>query len=136
MTDLKFAILKFIYDSPYHECGEVELFNQRLANPITVQQALDDMAKTVHDYTTNQDYPPMIIRKPIGTGILKLTSSGNTTYETAKEERADKSEQKRQQSFNNKISVASVFVPLITFVLGLVVESCAHIIDWISALFK
>lgn len=41
----------------------------------------------------------------------------------------------RQQRFENKISVASVLVPLITFVLGLIIEHYAGIVGLLLSMF-
>ena len=127
MTDLKFAILGFLYHSPNHENEIVALYNQRLGSVTDVRIALNDMMKNSET--------PFIIR-PVGKNTYKLTSHGNIAYETAQEERCKQAEQKRQQRFDNKISVATVLVPLITFVLGLFVESKVNIVDWLIALFN
>lgn len=39
--------------------------------------------------------------------------------------------EKRQQRFQNQISVASVLVPFVTFILGLIVEHLAGILDFL-----
>ncbi|MBR4296103.1 MAG: hypothetical protein IKT56_04605 [Clostridia bacterium] len=127
MTDLKFAILHFLYHSPNHENEIVALYNQRLGPVGDVRIALDDMMKN--------NETPFIIR-PVGKTTFKLTSHGNIAYETAQEERRKQAKDKKQQSFNNKISVAAVLVPLITFILGLFVESQVNIVDWLLSFFK
>lgn len=48
---------------------------------------------------------------------------------------AEKAEQKRQQRFENKIAVANLLIPLITFFLGILVEHYARILDWLTSLF-
>lgn len=45
-------------------------------------------------------------------------------------------ERKRQQRFQNKVSVASVLVPFITFILGLIVEHFGNIVGSLFSLFK
>ena len=57
-------------------------------------------------------------------------------YKAAEEERKKQAEQKRQQRFDNKISVASLLIPLVTFFLGIIVEFQANIVNWILALFR
>lgn len=44
-------------------------------------------------------------------------------------------EHKRQQRFQNKVSVASVLVPLVTFILGLITEHFGNIIGGLFSLF-
>ena len=127
MTDLKFAILDFLYHSPNHENEIVALYNQLLGSVGDVRIALNDMMK-------NSETPYII--RPVGKNTYKLTSHGNIAYETAQEERRKQAKDKKQQSFNNKVSVATVLIPLITFVLGLIVEFQVNIVDWILTLFK
>ena len=53
------------------------------------------------------------------------------------EQRCDEQAQKeRQQRFDNKIAIASILVPLITFILGLVVEHFAGIMSLFLSLFQ
>lgn len=53
------------------------------------------------------------------------------------EQECDKeAERKRQQRFENKISVASVLVPFITFFIGLVVEHFTGLFEWFTYLFN
>lgn len=40
----------------------------------------------------------------------------------------DQAKQEKQQSFDNKISVASVLIPLVTFFLGIIIK------DWLTSL--
>lgn len=65
-------------------------------------------------------------REDHGAGRWELTEEGRRALdvralqmEQAAEQQA---KQERQQRFENKISIANVFVPLFTFVLGLIVE--------------
>lgn len=51
-----------------------------------------------------------------------LTDSGRAAVSEAKEKRNKEAADKAQQRFQNKISVAQVVVPVVTFILGLLVE--------------
>ena len=51
-----------------------------------------------------------------------LTDSGRAAASEAKEKRNKEAADKAQQRFQNKISVAQVVVPVVTFILGLLVE--------------
>ena len=61
-------------------------------------------------------------------GLAALSSFEKSREEQAKNE--------RQQRFQNKIAVATVLVPAITFVLGLVVEHFAGIMSLFLSLFQ
>ena len=126
MTDLKFNILEFLYRSENHENKEVAVYNQRFSSVGEVKIAIDDMLKS----------NPIFIEKPIGKDTLKLTQHGNIAYELEKEIRYNDACKKEQQRFDNKISVASVLVPTITFFLGIVVEHFAQVVEFFISLFN
>lgn len=126
MTDLKYNILGFLYHSDNRETQEIAVYNQRFDNVDDVGIAIDDMLKSV---------PPLIV-KPVGKNTLKLTSHGNVAYELEKEIRYNDACKKRQQRFDNKVSIASILVPTITFFIGLIVEHCTQVIDLVISLFK
>lgn len=47
----------------------------------------------------------------------------------------EQAERKKQQRFSNKLAVLGIFVPLITFILGLVVEHYSSVVGWFVSLF-
>ncbi len=57
-----------------------------------------------------------------------ITSAGQDALLEFEQERDKQTEQKRQQRFQNQVSIAQVLVPLITFILGLVVEHYAGLV--------
>ena len=61
-----------------------------------------------------------------------ITGRGESALSEFEDVRKKEAEQKEQQRFQNKVSVASILIPLITFVLGIVVE---HFIGIIGVLF-
>ena len=65
-----------------------------------------------------------------------ITEAGKDALSKFEQELNKEAEHKRQQRFQNKISVASVLVPLITFFLGLIVEHFVPIVGWFFSLFK
>lgn len=124
MTDLKFALLHRIYSAaPTSPLSKYDLLNSNPKAINRTQEALDDLIY--------QEY----ISIPLGSTTVKITSAGRIAYETAKEEREKQAQNKRQQRFNNKISVASVLIPCITFILGIVIGHFSGIIEWIVSLF-
>lgn len=65
----------------------------------------------------------------------KLSPAGEDALCAFEQEHQEKAKAERQQRFENKISVASVLVPLITFFLGLVVEYYAGVVGLVVSLF-
>lgn len=65
-----------------------------------------------------------------------ISDKGKAALEALEEKRRQEAEAKRQQRFQNQISVAQVLVPLITFVLGLVVEHYTGLISGLSEFLR
>lgn len=74
-------------------------------------------------------FPGLTIR-PIA---WEITISGEIALSEFEEASAKKAKDEKQQRFQNKISVASVLIPLITFILGLMVE---HFYGIIGIIFE
>ena len=124
MTDLKYSILGVLYSKEPRQESAIDLINRHFATPASTSHAIDELIKAE-------------LVKPIrGSDVVELTPSGATAYEEANEERKTQAEQKKQQRFNNKMSVATVLVPLVTFFLGIIVEAQVNLVDWFLALFK
>ena len=64
-----------------------------------------------------------------------LTVEGEDALLDFENMRQKESDKKRQQRFENKISVLQVLVSLVTFILGLIVEHFSGIIGIILQLF-
>lgn len=67
--------------------------------------------------------------------MVTLTPHAFLMEQYLKNRAQDKADKKRQQRFDNKIAMASVLIPLITFILGLFVEHWAGIAQWFLSLF-
>lgn len=125
MTDLKFELLGILY--PANSTAPVrklQLLQSGLASPVEVEKALSDLR--------GQGY----VTSAVGSDIVTLTAAGRAAFEGAQISRKKQADDKKQQRFQNKISVASVLVPLVTFLLGLVVEYQAGVVAWVVALFS
>lgn len=80
---------------------------------------------------------------PAGHRVLLVHREAVSAKEKQSEERARLREQeskqdadkKAQQRFQNKILVAQALVPVITFILGLLVEHFSGVLKWLSGLF-
>lgn len=123
MTDLKYSILGVLYSNEPRQESQTNLIKRHFDTPASTSHAIDELIEA------------KLIKPILGSDKVELTPSGANVYESAQEVRYQQAEDKKQQRFNNKISVASVLVSTITFILGLVVESYAHIVDWFIALF-
>ena len=125
MNDLKFYLLdKIDSASPIDPIREFDLLKSGFSTPVATQKALNDMKKQ------------KFIRSPINSELLYLEPDGRTALESEKEKRYNDACNKRQQSFDNKVSVAMALVPAVTFFLGLIVEHSTQLIDFIVSLFK
>ena len=61
-----------------------------------------------------------------------ITPAGEDALSEFEKERRKEAEDKRQQRFQNQVSVAQVLIPLVTFILGLVVEHYAGLVSALS----
>lgn len=64
----------------------------------------------------------------------ELTHRGEDALSEFEQDRQKQAEDKRQRRFQNKVSVAQVLVPFVTFVLGLVVEHYAGLVSGLTEL--
>lgn len=127
MTDLKFDILKLLYNSyPLRERKFGEIIESVSADPTLIKNALKELQSPSH----------MLVENLTCSDVYKLTALGAEVYEQLQEEREQASKTERQQSFDNKIAVASLLVPFITFVLGLLVDHYTDLVSFLLSLFK
>ena len=61
-----------------------------------------------------------------------ITPAGEDVLSEFENERRKESEDKRQQRFQNQISVAQVLIPLVTFVLGLIIDHYTGLVSLVS----
>ena len=64
-----------------------------------------------------------------------ISERGKDALFEFEQEREKQAKYERQQRFQNKVSIAQVLVPLITFVLGLVIEHCSGVLGVLFDLF-
>ena len=123
MTELKFEILKLLYNDEYRKVSEIEILNSRLDKLDNIYYALKELDHCGY------------IETEYGTDAYILSSSGACAFEMAQQERDKASKKEKQQRFDNKMSVASVLVPFITFVFGIFAEHYMGIFRFIALLF-
>ena len=67
--------------------------------------------------------------------VYSVSDKGRAMLLELQDSRRKEAEYKRQQRFQNQVSVAQVLIPLVTFVLGLIVEHYAGLISGFSEVF-
>ncbi len=122
MTDLKFAILEHLYKSGRSD----EFRNLYTVNP----NDTDAVFYAIQEFASMQ-----LLKIAPNYDWVFLTPLGATAYEEEKEARQKNAQNKKQQRFDNKIAIASVFISLISFFSGVIVESQIDLFDWIISLF-
>ena len=65
-----------------------------------------------------------------------ITIPGRAALESFEDRQEHHRKQARQQRFQNQVSVASVLVPTITFILGLIVEHGLGLVGTLLDLFR
>ena len=66
---------------------------------------------------------------------IYITSKGYARLSELEKIRAQNAERKKQQAFQNKVSIANVLVPLVTFILGMLTEHWSGVVSWLLSLF-
>lgn len=123
MSDLKFFLLDVLYHSPSRQENTVDLINRNPKCAVSIKYALDELEEA------------SFIKPFACSNKVELTSNGANAYEAEKEKRYNQACEERQQSFDNKISIASILIPLVTFLIGIIVEACTNITQIIFSLF-
>ena len=71
-----------------------------------------------------------------GAHYISLSPKALSLEQYFKDRAKSQTESKRQQRFQNKISILNVLVPFITFFLGIVVEHYVNIVGWFFSLLQ
>lgn len=125
MTDLKFNILKLLYNThPQRNLSLGDIIDSLPDDKVLIYNALKELQSRE------------IIENLPCSNFFKLTLSGAEVFEQIQEERTKESKQESQQRFDNKISVASLLIPFVTFILGLLVDHYTNIVSFVISLFK
>ena len=75
-----------------------------------------------HELTCSKQPGLTVIGTAVSYRIMPLREDALAEFE---KKRQDEAKKERQQRFENKVSIANILVPVITFVLGIVVEYLA-----------
>lgn len=68
--------------------------------------------------------------------IYHISQKGLAVLQQLQEEAEQKAKDERQKRFDNKISVLNVVVPLLTFILGILLEHFSGIITKLISMFQ
>lgn len=109
------------------QCGSLNLNDFQLE---TGESATDIEAAARALWTHN----PRLV-KALDDDITGITDEGRKVLAAMKQELDEKAERKKQQSFQNKLSVANILVPFVTFFLGVMVEHWSGLVDLVIKLF-
>ena len=79
--------------------------------------------------------PQLVTVSGMKADTISITDEGRLALAAMKQELDEKAERKKQQSFQNKLSVANILVPFVTFFLGVMVEHWSGLVDLVIKLF-
>lgn len=73
--------------------------------------------------------PQLVTVSGMKADTISITDEGRLALAAMNQELYEKAERKKQQSFQNKLSVANILVPFVTFFLGVMVEHWSGLVD-------
>lgn len=79
--------------------------------------------------------PQLVTVSGMKADTISITDEGRLALAAMNQELYEKAERKKQQSFQNKLSVANILVPFVTFFLGVMVEHWSGLVDLAIKLF-
>ena len=79
--------------------------------------------------------PQLVTVSGMKADTISITDEGRLALAAMNQELDEKAERKKQQSFQNQLSVANIFVPFVTFFLGVMVEHWSGLVDLVIKLF-
>ena len=68
--------------------------------------------------------------------ILAASEAELFRLQQTEKEASEKSKQERQQKFENKIAIANLLIPFVTYILGIITEHYTGIIAFLIELFR
>ena len=106
--ELKFLVLKTLYNSPLREIHQSDLYNLDKVHPLEIRTAIKDLVES------------KLIERITGSEKYHLTSTGANLYEQSQQHNAQSAEVEKQHRFNRGIAIISLIISLITLVVSLV----------------
>lgn len=93
---------------------------------------VDSEGRSVLLFLSEQKY---CCTKQLSDPVYWITQKGLAALQEIDDKAEQKSKDERQQRFENKVSVLSVLIPFVTFILGILVEHFSGVLGLIIALF-
>lgn len=118
MFELKFIILKTLYNSPFREAHQSILFSLDKDRPLEIRNAIKDLVIA------------NLIEPVIGSEKYHLTSPGANFYEQSQQNQKQSAEIEKQYRFSKRATIISVIVGLITLLIS-IIELSLHLFDFI-----
>ena len=121
------------------EANYKELLRYR-GSPVSVSEAGLSARET--QLLENKYIEPAEYRKEQFDGVIfltdvisyRITPEGEDALKVFEDICNEHAQNERQRRFENKIAVANMLVPAITFILGMIVEHLSGIISWLTAI--
>ena len=130
MNAMKYEILTIVHNS-------TSMYPVHRTDLLTDPSVINQRDKCINELITSG-----YLSQPVCSDILRITAKGVEALEAererlrlSEEEARKDAKQEKQQRFENKVSVANLLVPLITYILGILTEHYAGIMDFITNLF-
>ena len=108
MFELKFLILKTLYNSPLREIHQADLYAIDKERPLEIRTSIKDLVES------------KLIERMTGSEKYHLTSTGANLYEQSQQHNAQSAEVDKQHRFNKCVTVISLVISLITLCVSLV----------------
>ena len=108
MFELKFLVLKTLYNSPLREIHQSDLYALDKDHPLEIRAAIKDLveSKLIEHLTCSDKF--------------HLTSTGANLYEQSQQHNDQSAEVDKQHRFNKRVTIISLVISLITLVVSLV----------------
>ena len=141
MSNIEYQILRYLYRE-----SEPVLLSKILndffilANPSETDSVLKSMLSSGLLLTTPPAGDPQLSYVSLSdSAVLKLIQEEDhreKELQASKEVANENSKKERQQRFDNNIAIASLLVPFVTFILGIILEHFAGIISLFIKFFS
>ena len=126
MTDLKYFILKLMYNSENYTTDLMSILNSKIATPCEIQTAIDSLSSAPTIYVKNI---PCIHK-------YTLTNEGICALESEQERRCQITKDEKNQKFNKRINYVNLLINILVFILGYFAKTIVELIPLILSFFN
>lgn len=140
MTDFGFEILNYINNA---KCSVswVDLMNAfsrergSFLTDDTITRLLDEKLIEKRNPSAKKAYCVLKVTMKGRRFLYEESERRQKELESQEEKMREHAEKERQQRFNNKLSIANILVPFVLFILGILAEHIARIVDFVIGIF-